>query len=746
MSSKRGQRGQAIPLLAVMITILIGFLGLAVDSGRAYLDRRTLQNSTDAAVLTTADYYQNGYTVAQAEQHAAASFAKNLQIYTTGSASPGWCATPSGSGTCTVNVSYAGNPHTLTLGYTDRRNVGKGLVFTATGNDSLPLTFLQALKLGPNVSLSATSQTVVGDQSQNPAILVTGTGCAPSASLNVSGGETVTVVGAIYSDGGITVGGSSQVDVQGNVYAACSQGDPSGMNLAGGYTYYSPVGKLAVNYLGGINSPYWPDYSGNSQTWPTTSMETSPGNYPSNVSITGSNCTFLDPGIYNFPAGFKDNGGLISNELRPPDEPVYNNMSQRAGSGGNGYIQFWRNPSVGVDCDGQFSVAPISTGGGSGIQQGTWSVVITSAREDVFYPSGSAVYYPRNSAPSMCRSVTVDNSGNQGLQVAISNVPGAEWYNVYAYLGTCPTNSDYSHFGYIGSVCSGQGALNAANHTYGTVAGCAASFGSSGETNSGTCPYLPSWPAAKGALPAGVGNTTNCGLGYTVSPVYSNSILTFTGGNGSFCPTTPSVGTPDYPGYASVSQGCEPPDPETCPTIVGGCATPGVTSPMPPNDPAAQWQGTSTTTGDRGDENQCSDNSGNFTSCPGNVTAGAVQFSFPAVSGACFDDEGSGGAWVFSGRQYDYIAVYSLATTSTCSGNNANKIAGGGATSWIGTTYFPYGYLTISGSAKAPISGQVVANNLTIDGSAGVTVDYNAALAPVQAAGKIIQYPCTGCS
>ena len=291
---RSAQSGQAIPLLAVMITVLVGFLGLAVDSGRAYLDRRTLQNSTDAAVLTTADYYQNGYSVTQAEQYATASFEKNLQIYGGISGSPTWCTTPSGSGSCSVTVSFNSNPPTLTLGYTDRRNTGKGLVFTATGNDSLPLAFLQALKLGPNVSLTASAQTVVGDQSQNPAILVTGTSCAPSASLGVSGGETVTVVGAIYSDGGITVGGSSQVDVSGNVYATCNQSDPSGMNLSSGFAYYSPVGKLAVNYLGGVNSPYWPSYSANSQTWPSSSIETSPGVYGSNVSITGSNCTFLD--------------------------------------------------------------------------------------------------------------------------------------------------------------------------------------------------------------------------------------------------------------------------------------------------------------------------------------------------------------------------------------------------------------------------------------------------------------------
>src|SRR5437588_4356861 len=222
MIRRHSQSGQAIPLLAVMLTVLIGFLGLAVDSGRAYLDRRTLQNATDAAVLTTADYFENGYSVSAAEQHAAQVFQKDLQMYGGWSGSPAWCSTPTPATpppTCSVTVSFVSNPHTLTLSYTDNRASGKGLVFNARGSDALPLAFLQILQLGPNINVTSTAQTVVYDQSQNPAILVTGTACQPQSSLSVSGGLTVTVVGAIYSDGGITVGGSSQVDVTGNVYA-----------------------------------------------------------------------------------------------------------------------------------------------------------------------------------------------------------------------------------------------------------------------------------------------------------------------------------------------------------------------------------------------------------------------------------------------------------------------------------------------------------------------------------------------
>ena len=733
---RNGQAGQAIALVAILLVVLIGFVGLAVDSGRGYLVRRTLQNATDSAVLATADYFENGYSVTNAEKQAAAIFEKNERIYGGISGSPSWCSTPNGgtpAPTCSVTVNFNSSTQSLTLGYTDNRGVGRGLIFTATGNDTMSLAFLQVLGSGSSINVSAQAQTVVYDQSQNPAILVTGTSCPPQASLGISGGVSVVVVGAVYSDGGIKVSGSASVNVTGNVYASCSQSTPiSGISQSAGYTESTGVGTIAVNYAGGVNSPYYPYYSGNSESWPASNVEVSPGVYNSNPNITGSNCNFLDPGIYNWPGGYKDNGGLISNELRPPDEAVYNNMAQRAGSGNN-YIQFWRNT---VTCDGSFSVATVNAGGGNGVSQGTWGVVVTSAREDPFnptYPSGSTVYYPRGSAPSMCRSVSVNNSGNQGFQVAVSNVPGAEWYNVYAYLGGCPADANYSRFGYIGSVCSGQGALSAASHTFSAVAGCSSAFT---QNNSGTCPALPAWPNGNGSLTSGPGNNSSCGLGYTVSPVYTSALLGgVTGGTGSYCPTTPAVGAPDYPGSGGVSRGCEPPDSEVCPTIVGGCA-PTNTSPMPPNDPAAQNSGS--TPGDRADENECADQSGNFMTCPGNVTPGAVQFSFPNVNGACFDDEGNGGAWVFSGRQYDYIAVYSLVTTSTCSGNNGNKIAGGGATSWIGTTYFPNAYLTVTGSSKAPISGQVVANNLTIDGSAGVTVDYNPNLAPTPPGGRLI--------
>ncbi len=52
------QSGQAIVLIAVLLTALIGALGLAIDGGGMYLLYRDAQNAVDAAALTSAYAYR----------------------------------------------------------------------------------------------------------------------------------------------------------------------------------------------------------------------------------------------------------------------------------------------------------------------------------------------------------------------------------------------------------------------------------------------------------------------------------------------------------------------------------------------------------------------------------------------------------------------------------------------------------------------------------------------------------------
>src|SRR5947209_17092871 len=53
------QQGQAIVLIALLILVLFGMLGLAVDSGRGYVDKRDQQTAVDAAALSAGDWYEN---------------------------------------------------------------------------------------------------------------------------------------------------------------------------------------------------------------------------------------------------------------------------------------------------------------------------------------------------------------------------------------------------------------------------------------------------------------------------------------------------------------------------------------------------------------------------------------------------------------------------------------------------------------------------------------------------------------
>jgi Flp pilus assembly protein TadG len=50
----RQEHGQVVPLIAVAIVVLLGFAGLAIDVGNAWLQKRRLQNAVDLALLSAA--------------------------------------------------------------------------------------------------------------------------------------------------------------------------------------------------------------------------------------------------------------------------------------------------------------------------------------------------------------------------------------------------------------------------------------------------------------------------------------------------------------------------------------------------------------------------------------------------------------------------------------------------------------------------------------------------------------------
>jgi len=84
--ARPAQAGQVMVLFALMLTVLVGFLGLAIDAGFLLAERRAVQNAADASALYGGRLLSQGKSEAQAE---AGALAYAAQIYGYASSDPG---------------------------------------------------------------------------------------------------------------------------------------------------------------------------------------------------------------------------------------------------------------------------------------------------------------------------------------------------------------------------------------------------------------------------------------------------------------------------------------------------------------------------------------------------------------------------------------------------------------------------------------------------------------------------------
>src|SRR3954469_19090893 len=75
------QQGQAIVLIALLILVLFGMLGLAIDSGRGYVDRRDQQTAVDASALAAGDWYENYSDLTLSITRSVTLYQRDLRIY-----------------------------------------------------------------------------------------------------------------------------------------------------------------------------------------------------------------------------------------------------------------------------------------------------------------------------------------------------------------------------------------------------------------------------------------------------------------------------------------------------------------------------------------------------------------------------------------------------------------------------------------------------------------------------------------
>ena len=714
------QGGQAIVLIALLILVLFGMLGLAVDSGRAYVDRRDQQSAVDAAALAAGDWFENyndlyGSTLPNSK----AVYQSNLHLYG-GPTSDVDTTTFVGVGNNlqqdTDILTYAGG-YTLTIVATNTQFNGYQFVFTTT--HQLPLAFMQLFGGNPNITINATATAIVGNQRQTPALLTLSNG---NCALNLKGAATLTLLGDAYSNGTACV--DANLQEAGNCYGAagsnCSSATYYCYNSTPGFVPYPPPcnpgdtqGQPVVpaptlpdpGYLSD-SLPYYTAlgfqaYSQNNRgTW----TEMRPGQY-ANFHLSGgsASCAFLDPGIYVWTNGYESDatGSLLSNELKPPAEQLYSAPGTTNPAG----IAFWDQNAA--SCNGHFNLT-VTNGlpGAQGLKHksgaGNWGVELTSVRWDTFAdptigpdPCFASPGCRRESAPSECQTAGTNDISSAAIDVHITqNAPGAQYYNVYVNPNGCDGAQD--NFAFVNRFLAPGW----------NDAGGPPAFAVGGYPNGGAGTILS---AGTGGYPCGAAGHTICAITYNqLSPT-------------SLC-------------FAQTrSQNCQTPDNEIAPQCFSSCPPPA--NLLSQENAPFSLQYPPYTGGDVANENYCQlspiPGDPNSPCATSKITPGAVQFYFPA--GSCFKQNAQGATYVFAGEQYNWISIYAP-PANTCD----ETMNGGASTQFIGTIYTPGANWSISGGDRSPLAGQVICYTASVTGGGAVGIDFNPNYSPAPPAARLI--------
>src|SRR5713101_2918466 len=241
------QEGQAIVLIALLMLVLFAMLGLAIDSGRAYVDRRDLQAAVDAGALAAGDWYENYSDLFSTNYgifpHSKKLFETDLRLYSgpyPDSLPPPNFVGPLGNlrqDTDTINY-----PGGITLTITAPNTQFNGYQFVFYVEHQLPLAFMQIFG-GPTTALiTATATSIVGNQRQSPALLTLST--VPCAT-RLQGNGQLTVLGDTYTNGTVCTTATGLREA-GNCYgaagSACSAATYLCYNSTPGFIPYDPNG------------------------------------------------------------------------------------------------------------------------------------------------------------------------------------------------------------------------------------------------------------------------------------------------------------------------------------------------------------------------------------------------------------------------------------------------------------------------------------------------------------------------
>jgi hypothetical protein len=197
MKFVRAKRGQVIVLVALSVTVLLGFLGLATDVGVLWATKRKAQTAADAAAVAGANATLGSdsaaYSTAATDVAALNGFTNGANGTTITVSQPDPSGYPSGT---YVQVNITKSMSTYFLGVLGYRTIPI-TVSALAGNTSGPNTLIALNGSGSGVTVSGSSVNVacgvMSNSSSSSGLTVTNGGSLTATTVGVVGGTSGTV-------------------------------------------------------------------------------------------------------------------------------------------------------------------------------------------------------------------------------------------------------------------------------------------------------------------------------------------------------------------------------------------------------------------------------------------------------------------------------------------------------------------------------------------------------------------------
>jgi Flp pilus assembly protein TadG len=284
-------------MFALLLPLLLGMVGLAIDGGLLLATLRQTQNAADAAALAAAVDVLNGATVSNAQ----ATGKSYVTTYNSMS-----------NATVTINIPPTSGPHSGSRHYAE-----------AIISYPYKTSFIQLLKVGQNQTVTARAVAGYEVVTSGEGVITLDTNPQGGKGLQVSGGASLSVNGGVIVDatgnaaldvsGGGTVS-AQQVTVSGgtsgasNVQSYPSGGGPSPLVDNTGVDVPDPLASLAVPTTStGVTNTFY-SYNSATNTWSTAA---SAQNISISMPSSGTTVT-IPPGIYGAITINGSGGGTVN--------------------------------------------------------------------------------------------------------------------------------------------------------------------------------------------------------------------------------------------------------------------------------------------------------------------------------------------------------------------------------------------------------------------------------------------------